>query len=150
MNMAQPAMTEEVINRVKILQEETDQLQISLNAIEQQSGLISQVIGSLNDAISTQKELKDKKPGDEVLIPIGGSNHILCAIKDPKNIFVSIGSGITLHTDLESSEERNSKQIENLNNSINQLQTQYSQFNQMLNDRRQELLRIAQQYQLLG
>ena len=148
--MAQPAMTEEVINRVKILQEETDQLQISLNAIEQQSGLISQVIGSLNDAISTQKELKNKKPGDEVLIPIGGSNHILCAIKDPNNIFVSIGSGITLHTDLVSSEERNSKQIENLNNSINQLQTQYSQFNQMLNDRRQELLRIAQQYQLLG
>lgn len=148
--MAQRAMTEEVINRVKILQEETDQLQISLNAIEQQSGLISQVIGSLNDAISTQKELKNKKPGDEVLIPIGGSNHILCAIKDPNNIFVSIGSGITLHTDLESSEERNSKQIENLNNSINQLQTQYSQFNQMLNDRRQELLRIAQQYQLLG
>ncbi len=148
--MAQPAMTEEVINRVKILQEETDQLQINLNAIEQQSGLISQVIGSLNDAISTQKELKNKKPGDEVLIPIGGSNHILCAIKDPNNVFVSIGSGITLHTDLESSEERNSKQIENLNNSINQLQTQYSQFNQMLNDRRQELLRIAQQYQLLG
>ncbi len=148
--MAQPAMTEEVINRVKILQEETDQLQISLNAIEQQSGLISQVIGSLNDAISTQKELKNKKPGDEVLIPIGGSNHILCAIKDPHNIFVSIGSGITLHTDLVSSEERNSKQIENLNNSINQLQTQYSQFNQMLNDRRQELLRIAQQYELLG
>ena len=148
--MAQPAMTEEVINRVKILQEETDQLQISLNTIEQQSGLISQVIGSLNDAISTQKELKNKKPGDEVLIPIGGSNHILCAIKDPHNIFVSIGSGITLHTDLESSEERNSKQIENLNNSINQLQTQYSQFSQMLNDRRQELLRIAQQYQLLG
>ena len=67
--MAQPAMTEEVINRVKILQEETDQLQISINAIEQQSGLISQVIDSLNDAISTQKELKNKNPGDEVLIP---------------------------------------------------------------------------------
>lgn len=148
--MAQPAMTEEVVNRVKILQEESDQLQISLNAIEQQTGLISQVIGSLNNAISTQREIKNKKPGDEVLIPIGGSNHILCTIKDPNNIFVSIGSGITIHTDLESSEERNSKQIENLNNNINQLQEQYSQFSQMLNDRRQELLKIAQQYQLLG
>ncbi|MHA1968878.1 MAG: prefoldin subunit alpha [Candidatus Hodarchaeales archaeon] len=148
--MAQPTMTEEVVNRVKILQEELDQLQVSLNAIEQQTGLISRVISSLSDAINIQKELKNKKPGDEVLIPIGGSNHILCSIKDPNNTFVSIGSGITLHTDLESSEGRNNKQIENLNSNLNQLQTQYSQFSQMLDDRRQELMKIAQQYQLLG
>jgi prefoldin alpha subunit len=148
--MSQPVMTDEVLNRVKTLQEEIDQLQVSLGAIEQQTGLISRVISSLNDAINTQNELKNKKPGEEILVPIGGSNYILCTIKDPKNTYVSIGSGISLHTELLNSETRNKVQIENLEKNITQLQEQYSQFNQMLNNRRQELLQIAQKYQMLG
>ncbi len=147
--MTQPVMTDEVVNRVKILQEEIDQLQISLEAIEQQIGLISRVISSLSDAINTQNELKNKNPGEELLVPIGGSNYILCTVKDPKNTFVSIGSGISLHTDLTNSEKRNKIQIENLEKNITQLQEQYSQFSQMLNNRRQELLKIAQKYQIL-
>lgn len=148
--MSQPAMTDEALNRVKILQQEIEQLQGNLGAIEQQIGLISQVLSSLNDAIITQEELKNKKPGDDILVPIGGSNYILCTIKDPNNTFISIGSGISLHTELLNSEKRNKTQIENLGQNVNQLQEQYSQFNQMLDSRRQELLQIAQQYQILG
>lgn len=148
--MSQPAMTDEALNRVKILQQEIEQLQGNLGTIEQQIGLISQVLSSLNDAIITQEELKNKKPGDDILVPIGGSNYILCTIKDPNNTFISIGSGISLHTELLNSEKRNKAQIENLGQNVNQLQEQYSQFNQMLDSRRQELLQIAQQYQILG
>ena len=148
--MSQPAMTDEALNRVKILQQEIEQLQGNLGAIEQQIGLISRVLSSLNDAIITQEELKNKKPGDDILVPIGGSNYILCTIKDPNNTFISIGSGISLHTELLNSEKRNKEQIENLGQNVNQLQEQYTQFNQMLDSRRQELLQIAQQYQTLG
>ncbi len=148
--MSQPAMTDEALNRVKILQQEIEQLQGNLGVIEQQIGLISRVLSSLNDAIITQEELKNKKPGDDILVPIGGSNYILCTIKDPNNTFISIGSGISLHTELLNSEKRNKAQIENLDQNVTQLQKQYTQFNQMLNNRRQELLQIAQQYQILG
>lgn len=148
--MSQPAMTDEALNRVKILQQEIEQLQGNLGVIEQQIGLISRVLSSLNDAIITQEELKNKKPGDDILVPIGGSNYILCTIKDPNNTFISIGSGISLHTELLNSEKRNKAQIENLGQNVNQLQEQYTQFNQMLDSRRQELLQIAQQYQILG
>ena len=148
--MSQPAMTDESLNRVKILQQEIEQLQGNLGTIEQQIGLISQVLSSLNDAIITQEELKNKKPGDDILVPIGGSNYILCTIKEPNNTFISIGSGISLHTEILNSEKRNKTQIENLDQNVNQLQEQYTQFNQMLNSRRQELLQIAQQYQILG
>ncbi len=144
--MSQPAMTDEALNRVKILQQEIEQLQGNLGVIEQQIGLISRVLSSLNDAIITQEELKNKKPGDDILVPIGGSNYILCTIKDPNNTFISIGSGISLHTELLNSENRNKAQIENLGQNVNQLQEQYTQFNQMLDSRRQELLQIAQQY----
>lgn len=148
--MSQPAMTDEALNRVKILQQEIEQLQGNLGAIEQQIGLVSRVLSSLNDAIITQEELKNKKPGDDILVPIGGSNYILCTIKDPNNTFISIGSGISLHTELFNSEKRNKAQIENLDQNVTQLQKQYTQFNQMLNSRRQELLQIAQKYQILG
>lgn len=148
--MSQPAMTDEALNRIKILQQEIEQLQGNLGTIEQQIGLISQVLSSLNDAIITQEELKNKKPGDDILVPIGGSNYILCTIKEPNNTFISIGSGISLHTEILNSEKRNKAQIENLDQNVNQLQEQYTQFNQMLNSRRQELLQIAQQYQILG
>lgn len=148
--MSQPAMTDEALNRIKILQQEIEQLQGNLGTIEQQIGLISQVLSSLNDAIITQEELKNKKPGDDILVPIGGSNYILCTIKEPNNTFISIGSGISLHTEILNSEKRNKAQIENLDQNVNQLQEQYTQFNQMLNSRRQELLQIAQQHQILG
>ena len=147
--MTEPAIPAEKVNRVRILQAEIEQLQMNLNAIEQQSALISRAISSLTDAIVTQNELKNKMPGDEILIPIGGSNHILCTVKDPQKTYVSLGSGITLETDLKSSEERNKTQVESLEGSLKQLQTQYSTFAQHIDGRRQELLEIAQKYQIL-
>ncbi len=109
--MSTPTIPDEVLSRVRNLQEEIDQLQASINAIEQQSNLISSAISTLNDSIKTQIELKSKEPGDEILVPIGGSNFILCAIKDPQQTFISLGSGVTLLTELEDSEERNKNQI---------------------------------------
>ena len=147
--MSNSTISDEVLNQVKNLQEEIDQLQANIGAIEQQMTLIYRVINSLNDAIKTQSELKSKKPGDKILVPVGGSNLILCTIKDPKKTFISLGSGITLLTELENSKNRNKSQIANLENSIKQLQEQHSQLSQKLNLQRQELLQIAQKYQIL-
>ncbi|UCG00523.1 MAG: prefoldin subunit alpha [Candidatus Heimdallarchaeota archaeon] len=145
--MSGSTIPNEAISRVRELQENIDQLQANIAAIEQQVNLIYRAMNSLNDAIKTQNELKTKKPGDEILIPIGGSNLILCMIKDPHKTYISLGSGITLHTELIDSEERNKSQIENLENSMKQLQEQHSQLSQKLNSERQELLKIAQKYQ---
>ncbi len=147
--MSSSTLPDEVLNQVKNLQIEIDQLQSNIGAIEQQMTLIYRVINSLNDAIKTQSELKSKKPGDKILVPIGGSNLILCAIKDSQKTFMSLGSGITLQTEIENSKNRNKSQIENLENSIKQLQEQHSQLSQKLNLQRRELLQIAQKYQIL-
>ncbi|MFX1516537.1 MAG: prefoldin subunit alpha [Promethearchaeota archaeon] len=147
--MSNSTIPNEVISRVKDLQENIDQFQANIAAIEQQVNLIYRAMSSLNDAIKTQNELKASKPGDEILIPIGGSNLILCSIKDPQKTYISMGSGITLHTDLLDSEERNKTQLENLENSMKQLQEQHSQLSQKLTSNRQELLNIAQKYQFL-
>jgi prefoldin alpha subunit len=139
----------ETMNRVQVLQAEIEQLQASLSAIEQQISLISRAMNSLESALLTQKELESKKTGDEVLIPIGGSNLVLCTIKDPDNIFLSLGSGVTKRTTLSEAITRNNQQLESLKSNIEKFQSQFTQFSQMVNVRRQELMQIAQQYQLM-
>jgi prefoldin subunit 5 len=114
-------ITNEVITKIRTLQYEIDQVQLQLSAIEQQLNLTARAIDSINDAIKTQQELKNTKPGDEILIPIGGSNLILCTVKDPDAAFISV---------------------------VKQLQNNYVQLAQALEGRRQELLQLAQKYQI--
>ncbi|MFX0013580.1 MAG: prefoldin subunit alpha [Promethearchaeota archaeon] len=147
--MSQSVIPDEVVTRVKNLQEENDQLQVNIGAIEQQINLFYRAMNSLNDAIMVQNELKSKKTGDEILIPIGGSNYIQCTLKDPHKTFISLGSGVSLLTELVNSEEQNKSQIQNLEKSLNQLQEQHSKLSKKLNSNRQELLGIVQKYQLL-
>jgi hypothetical protein len=44
---------------------------------------------------------------------------------------------------------RNNQQLENLKLNIGKFQSQFTQFSQMVEVRRQELIQIAQQYQLM-
>ena len=139
----------ETMNRIQVLQAEIEQLQSSLSAIEQQTNLISGAMNSLESALITQRELEGKKSGDDILIPIGGSNLVLCTVKDPDHIFLSLGSGVTKQTALTEAVTRNNQQLENLQSNIEKFKSQFTQFSQMVNIRRQELIQIAQQYQLV-
>ncbi len=139
----------ETMNRIQVLQAEIEQLQSSLSAIEQQTNLISGAMNSLESALITQRELEGKKSGDDILIPIGGSNLVLCTVKDPDHIFLSLGSGVTKQTTLTEAVTRNNQQLENLQSNIEKFKSQFTQFSQMVNIRRQELIQIAQQYQLV-
>lgn len=147
--MSTSEITNEVVTKIRTLQYETDQLQLQLSAIEQQLTLISKAIDSLNDAIKTQQELKNAQPGDEILIPIGGSNLILCTVKDPGTAFISVGSRISLQITQELSEEKNKNQVANLEQSVKQLQNNYVQLAQSLEGRRQELMQLAQKHQIV-
>jgi len=147
--MANVNMTPEVVKRVQVLQAEIDQLQMNLNAIEQQIELISRAINSLESAIAIQTELEGKKEGEDILIPIGGSNLIHCTVKDPGKVYISLGAGITSHISIEEAMKRNKDQVKNLVTSINNLQNHFSQNSQILNTKRQELIQLAQQYQIL-
>ena len=148
--MANPNLPPEILKRVQILQTEIEQLQMSINAIEQQISLINRAMNSINGSIFTQEELEIKKSGDEILIPIGGSNYVLCTVKDPENVYVSLGSGISRQASLKEAIDRNKEQLDSMNSNLKQLKDQFSQFSQMINSRRTELVKIAQDYQILG
>ncbi|MHA2290263.1 MAG: prefoldin subunit alpha [Promethearchaeota archaeon] len=148
--MANPNLPPEKLKRVQVLQTEIEQLQMSINAIEQQISLINRAMNSIDGSIFTQEELEGKKSGDDILIPIGGSNYILCSVKDPDNVYVSLGSGISRQASLKEAIDRNKEQLNSLNSNMKQLREQFNQFSQMINSRRTELVKIAQDYQILG
>ena len=148
--MASPNLPPEIVKRVQILQTEIEQLQLSVNAIEQQITLINRAMNSLDGSIATQGELEGKKSGDEILIPIGGSNYVLCSVKDPENVYISLGSGISRQAPIEEAITRNKSQLGNLSSNLKQLREQFNQFSQMMNNRRTELVKIAQDYQIMG
>ena len=64
-------------------------------------------------------------------------------------MLLSLGSGVTKKTTLNEAMTRNQQQVENLRSNLGKLRSQYSQFSQMINERRQELIQIAQQYKLV-
>jgi prefoldin alpha subunit len=147
--MSEAPLNEEALTNIRTLQAEIEQIQASLNTLEQQLSLVNTAIGTLRDALSTQEELKLKKSGDEILIPFGGSNSVMCRIENPQEIFVSLGSGISLRTSLEDSQKRTQSQLENIQNSFKQLNNQYIQFSNLLSSKRENLVNLAQKYGVL-
>ncbi|MHA1214314.1 MAG: prefoldin subunit alpha [Candidatus Hodarchaeales archaeon] len=139
----------EIINKIRTLQAEIEQIQISIDAIEQQLSLVKSAMGTLQDAMKAQKELETKSPGDEILLPIGGANLVKCRVDNPKEIYVSLGSGISLLTDIKDSQNRTNQQIENLERNYKQLQEQHSQFSKLLEQRRENLVKIAQDHGII-
>ncbi|MHA1973377.1 MAG: prefoldin subunit alpha [Candidatus Hodarchaeales archaeon] len=139
----------EVINQIRTLQTEIEQIQISIEAIEQQLSLVKSAMNTLQDALKTQKELETKEPGEEILLSIGGANLVKCRVDNPNEIYVSLGSGISLLTDIKDSQHRTNQQIENLEKNYRQLQNQHSQFSQLLEQRRENLVKIAQDHGII-
>ncbi|PWI49183.1 prefoldin subunit alpha [Candidatus Heimdallarchaeota archaeon B3_Heim] len=150
MRMATPNLPPGILQRVQVLQAEIEQLQLSINAIEQQISLINRAMNSVDGSILTQEELEGKKSGDDILIPIGGSNYIRCSVKDPEKVYISLGSGISRQTTIKEAISRNKEQLNSLNSNMKQLREQFNQFSQMLNIKRTELVKIAQDYQILS
>ncbi len=70
--------------------------EVSANYLKQSLDLLNTMIGDLLLSKDTLNELKTKKPGDEMLVPIGGSAFIRAKVEDVDSTIVGIGSGIFL------------------------------------------------------
>ena len=70
--------------------------EVSANYLKQSLDLLNTMIGDLTLSKDTLNELKTKKQGDEMLVPIGGSAFIRAKIEDVNSTVVGIGSGVFL------------------------------------------------------
>ena len=146
--MSKPIIPENVLQELRLLQEEIDQLQYNISTLEQQKGIIESAILQVHDSLNIQESLTNKKAGDDILVPIGGTNFLKCTIKDPKNVFVSIGSGVSIYTATDDAKSRNKIRIENLKINSQKLHSMQMKFLEQQNQKKQQAIKIAQQYSL--
>ena len=94
---------------MQMLEQHSRQMQEQVQQIDQQSMELEAVKGSLD-------ELKEVKPGTEMLVPISGGLFIKAEMKDSHNIFVNVGAGTTVIKDVESAKKLIDEQLVEMEN----------------------------------
>lgn len=79
---------------------------------------------SLEDAVKaheTLKSISQAKPGDEVLIPVGGSSLVRAVVSENQNVLVGIGSKLSVDMKMEEAMEYMSKGSKEITDALKKL-----------------------------
>ncbi len=119
------------------------QYQTQAETTSQELAMIQQAIAEHDKAIETIKYLKNLKPGDELIVPIGASSSIYVTLSNTDRIIVRIGGGVSAEKDPDSSIQFLEEKKKELEGSQMQLMTglqRIEQEAQKLQARLQELV----------
>jgi prefoldin alpha subunit len=58
--------------------------------------MIEAALVELNSAVEVLEQIKRKKAGDEILVPIGGESFIKASLKDNENVIAGIGAKVSV------------------------------------------------------
>ncbi|MBM3309081.1 MAG: prefoldin subunit alpha [Candidatus Altiarchaeales archaeon] len=72
-----------------------------LEALIQQSRVIEAAMVELNSAVEVLEQVKKKKIGDEILVPIGGESFIKVSLKDNENVIAGIGAKVSVEKNID-------------------------------------------------
>lgn len=67
-----------------------------LEALVQQSMMFEKAILELNGTIELLSQLKKKKPGAEIMVPIGGDSYITASLMDTETVLAGVGAGVSV------------------------------------------------------
>jgi prefoldin alpha subunit len=145
--MAQPSTNSEqlaqrLIATIQALEEEMVRGQNNLQMIDLQ-------LQRLVDTAAAVQELKNHKPGDEIMVNIGSGIHLHVKLTNNKRVVASFGAGFaaerTIDEALTRFEEQQKqltdlakRQQEQLRNTQNQLETSQAQLNQLIQAAQQQ------------
>ncbi|MFZ2070716.1 MAG: prefoldin subunit alpha [Halobacteriota archaeon] len=79
------------------------QYQAQAEATTQELLFVQQAIAEHDKAIATIKQLRNLKPGDELIVPIGANSSVYVTLSTADKVIVMIGGGISAEKDPESS-----------------------------------------------
>lgn len=89
-------------------------LKAQIEGLEQQQALMRAGIEEHVRTMDSMKAVKEKKEGDEILVPIGADSFLFARIQDPSKALTGIGSGIVVESGMDSSIESLEKKIDEL------------------------------------
>ena len=94
--------------------QELELLRAQLENLGKQDELIHITLEEYTRAREALEELKGKKKGDEILVPIGANCWVHAVLGDPKKAIASIGSNLAVGQKLDSIIERLDQQLEEI------------------------------------
>jgi prefoldin alpha subunit len=101
--------------------QELEMLRAQLDTLGKQDELIHITLEEYTRARDALEELKGKKKGDEILVPIGANCWVHAVLGDPKKAIASIGSNLAVGQKLESITERLDRQLEEISKAEKEL-----------------------------
>ncbi len=145
--MAQPPaeseqLAQRLIATIQALEEEMVRGQNNLQMIDLQ-------LQRLVETAVAVRELKNHKPGDEIMVNIGSGIHLYVQLTDNKRVVTSMGAGFAAERTVDEALTRFAeqqkqltdlakRQQEQLRNTQNQLEASQSQLNQLIQSAQQQ------------
>ena len=121
--------------------QELELLRVQLDNLNKQDELIHITLEEYTRAREALEELKGKKKGEEILVPIGANCWVHAILGDTKKAIASIGSNLAVGQKIESIIERLDSQLEEIGKAEAELSTKMN----MMEARARDLAAILQE-----
>jgi len=124
-------------------EQELRKLSVELRYFEQSAEVLQQRLTMMNAAVAdlsyanaTLEGIEKEKENAEILVPIGGSNHIKVKLADTNRVIVGMGAGVSVEKTLPEAKEIIKQRIEGLEKTRISAQQQLGQVVDRINQGR--------------
>ncbi len=127
-------------------EEELRKLSIEMRYLEQTAEVLQQRITMVNAALTdatyanaTLDGIEQQKENAELLVPIGAGSYVRAKLADSNKVIVGMGSGVSVEKTLTEAKTTLKERLDELENTLNSAQQQFSQVAQRINSGRERL-----------
>ena len=127
-------------------EEELRKLSIEMRYLEQTAEVLQQRITMVNAALTdatyanaTLDGIEQQKENAELLVPIGAGSYVRAKLADSNKVIVGMGSGVSVEKTLVEAKTTLKERLDELENTLNSAQQQFSQVAQRINSSRERL-----------
>jgi prefoldin alpha subunit len=142
----QEAALEELERRVQSMTVEFRMLEGVAGELRGRIGVIDSLLRELDAAIQTLKNLDGLSIGDELLIPVGGSNFVKAKLADKERVMVGIGAGVTVEKPIKDALTLVEGKVEELNKTRMNVEQQLVQVLERMEYLRSEIQKILKSF----
>lgn len=137
-------------NPLQELLNEQRALEVRVGEIENSINIVQESLGSYMAGLGVLEELETRKPGETMLINVGGAILIEAQVVNNDHVIQDIGSGVRTEQTLENAKQIVSERITELNKILGNLRQEYEEATNraaLLSNQAQQILAQAQMAQ---
>jgi len=134
-------------NPLQQLLNEQRSLEIRVGELENSINIFQETLGSYMAGLGVLEELETRKPGETMLINVGGAIFIEAQVVNNDRVIRGIGSGVRTEQTLENAKKVVSERVTELNTFLGNLRQEYEEATNraaLLSNQAQQILAQAQ------